>query len=504
MSSDGPPLLEVLGVCRSFFGVPVLREVDLAVGPGRILGLVGENGAGKSTLMNILGGVLPADSGRMRLGGEDYEPADPAEASRRGVAFIHQELNLFTNLSIAENLFLPCFPRLGPLIDRRRAASLAREALEAVELRRRPGTLVEDLSPGERQLVEVARALTVEARLIILDEPTTSLTAPEADRLFALIRRLRARGIGMIYISHALEDVLRLCDDVAVLRDGRLVGSGPASGFAVDHLIALMVGRDLGQLFPGRTARPSDEVVLGVEGLSRSGVVEEIRFSLRRGEILGLAGLMGSGRTELARILFGLDPADRGEVRLLGRPLGRSSPRARIRRGLAMLTEDRRGEGLLMEAGVAENVALASLPRFSGWGGGLLDGRRIADAVDGVTRAVRLRAAGPGQPVRTLSGGNQQKVVLARWLMSGPSALILDEPTRGVDVGARQEIYRLIGELAAGGAGVLMISPEIEELIGMCDRILVMSRGEISGEFPRGGFDREAILRAALRRGLPR
>jgi ribose transport system ATP-binding protein len=496
-------ILEFRDIGKSFFGVSVLRGVTLALRPGHVLGLVGENGAGKSTLMNVLGSVFPPDSGTMTLAGQPYAPGSPAEAGRRGIAFIHQELNLFPNLSIAENLFLPAFPRRRrpwlPWIDRRHTHARARELLEAVDLRRPPETPVEDLSPGERQLVEIARALTIEARVIIFDEPTTSLTAHEAGRLFALIRGMKARGIATIYISHVLGDVLRLCDDVAVLRDGQLVGSGPVGEFTADRMITLMVGRSLGQLFPERTAAPSQEVVLEARGLAQPGVVAGVSFALHRGEVLGVAGLMGSGRTELARILFGLDPCTGGEVLLGGVPLGRLPPRERIRRGLAFLTEDRRAEGLMMEASIAENIALASLPAFARRGTGLVDRRRADEAVAAAGRAAQLRTPEARRAVKTLSGGNQQKVVLAKWLLTRPAVLILDEPTRGVDVGARHEIYRLIDRRAAEGAGVLMISSEIEELMGLCDRILVLSRGEIRAAFDRRAFDREAILRAALR-----
>jgi ribose transport system ATP-binding protein len=498
-------ILEIQGIQKGFFGVPVLRDIGFTLRGGQVLGLVGENGAGKSTLMNILGGVFPAEEGSMTLSGQPYTPRGPAEARRRGVAFIHQELNLFPNLSIAENLVLPSFPRQRlprlPLIDRQATRSRARELLAVVDLDRAPETLVEDLSPGERQLVEIARALTIDARLIIFDEPTTSLTAHETGRLFELIDRLKARGIAMIYISHNLGDVLRLCDEIAVLRDGTLVGSGPVGEFTADRMITLMIGRNLEQLFPDRTAAPADDVVLNVEGLSQPGIVENINFVLRRGEVLGIAGLMGSGRTELARILFGLDPFARGLVRLKGSALGRSSPRVRIERGMAFLTEERREEGLMMGASIDENIVLASLRAFARPITRLIDRRRSGEKVTEVSRSVQLRASEPRRAVKTLSGGNQQKVVLAKWLLTRPSVLVLDEPTRGVDVGAKSEIYRLIDELAAGGAGVLMISSEIEELIGLCDRILVMSRGEVRGSFERTGFDREAILRAALGEG---
>jgi ribose transport system ATP-binding protein len=448
--------------------------------------------------MNILGGVLRPDGGRLRLGGQDYAPSSPMDAARQGVAFIHQELNLFSNLSVAENIFLTGFPKRFGAVDRKRLRARTVELLRAVELDVAPDTLVETLSPGERQLVEIAKALSVDARVVIFDEPTTSLTARETERLFALIEKLRGEGRSMIYISHALQDVMRVCDDILVLRDGESVAFGPKTDFTIERMIALMVGRDLAQLFPARETHPRPEPLLEVKGISQPGIVEDITFTLRRGEVLGVAGLMGSGRTELARILFGLDPHARGIIELDGKPLS-PEPRTCIQRGLAFLTESRREEGLLMDAPIIENVGLASLPGHAGKGLGLLDGKRLGDAVTGVCREVRIADAKlRGGAVKTLSGGNQQKVVLAKWLLTKPSVFILDEPTRGIDVGAKHEIYRLINELVATGAGVLLISSELEELIGMCDRIMVMCRGEIAGTLDRAAFDREAILRYAL------
>jgi ribose transport system ATP-binding protein len=499
------PVLKIEGVGKRFFGVRVLSDVSFSLGRGRILGLVGENGAGKSTLMNVLGGVLPADSGRVVLAGADHAPKNPAEAARAGIAFIHQELNLFHNLSIAENLFLAEFPRRRiagiSLIDRRAVREKTRALLTEVGLEQAPETLIEHLAPGERQLVEVAKALAIDARVIILDEPTTSLTSPEAERLFEIVARLRARGISMIYISHQLGDVLRLCDDVVVLRDGEVQAAGPADQFDAQRMIAQMIGRSMDRLFPPRTATPPTRPVLEVRALSQPGIVRRISFTLHAGEVLGIAGLMGAGRTELTRILFGLDPFKEGEVRLLGRSLGHASPAARVRRGLALVTEDRRREGLLMEASVAENAALAALPSFSRWRG-LVDRRRLHSALNAAVRSLAIGAAAiDRQAVKTLSGGNQQKVVLAKWLLNKPSVFILDEPTRGIDVGAKFEVHRIINDLAAAGVGVLLISAELEELMGMCDRILVMRKGEITARAERAGFDREALLRAALGEG---
>ena len=494
-------ILDFHGITKSFFGVPVLEDLTLSVGEGRVLGIVGENGAGKSTLMNILGGIFPPDGGRMRLSSEPYAPADPMEAARRGVAFIHQELNLFPNLSVAENLCLAGFPKVAalPWIDRRALRRRAEELLARVELEIPPETLVEDLSQGERQLLEVAKALGHRARLIIFDEPTTSLTAREAETLFAMIERLRADGISMIYISHNLGDVVRLCDDIAVLRDGELVGTGAARGYSVDALVALMVGRRIEEIYPKRTSAPSREPMLEARGLSQRGVIEGIGLELHRGELLGIFGLMGSGRTELARILFGIDPCARGEVRIGGRSLSPRTPGESVRRGIAYVPESRRDEGLLMEAPVDENIALVSLRRFTRALPGLLSRRRLEEGVRSAGMRLGIRGARGGrQAVKTLSGGNQQKVVLARWLLERPSVFLLDEPTRGIDVGARHEIYRILDGLAAEGAGILFISSEIEELLGMCDRILVMRRGEIVEEVRREAFERERILRAAL------
>lgn len=496
-------ILECENVTKSFFGVPVLQKVSLRLKEGHLLGIVGENGAGKSTLMNILGGVLRADSGLIRLGGKAHSPHDPAEAFRDGIAFIHQELNLFTNLSVAENLFIAAFEKtrmLGlPLIRRNVLREKTEALLAPVDLHVSPEALVEDLSPGERQLVEIARALGANARIIIFDEPTTSLSSRETERLFGIIERLRRQGISMLYISHNLGDVLRLCDDIVVLRDGEVVGQGPKEEFTLEKMISRMVGRSMDQLHPPRSAPPSSEVVFEAKSISQAGIVENICFSLHKGEILGISGLMGSGRTELARILFGLEECDKGEILLHGEPLKGSSVRERIRRGMAFLTEDRRAEGLLMDAPVEDNIALVSLPSFGRSLSRLVDRRAMRQAAGRAAEAVRLHCSSLSrQTAKTLSGGNQQKIVIAKWLLEKPSVFVLDEPTRGIDVGAKYEVYKIMDELAAQGAGILFISSEIEELVGMCDRILVMANGEIRSCVERGEFHRERILRDAF------
>jgi len=523
-TTNNEPFIVFDHIEKAFFGVKVLKGVSFGVGVGRIVGLVGENGAGKSTLMNLLGGNLQPDAGELRVNDQHYAPRHSNDARNAGIAFVHQELNLFPNLSIAENLYLTDFPRIRPAgtsgradarrsglpwINRRALRAQSVELLRQVGLDLSPDTLVERLPAGERQLVEIAKALGANARALILDEPTTSLSSPECERLFILATQLRDRGIAIIYISHALGDVLRLCNDLVVLRDGEMVGGGPTQDFTHDRLVSLMVGRQLNQLYPERRspARPEPnetenvpgrKPALQVERVSQPGIVRDISFSLAAGEVLGLSGLMGAGRSELARILFGLDPCASGEIRLNGENLT-GAPRRRIQRGLAFLTEDRRQEGLCLEASIADNMALVTLPSNSRSPVRFLDYTRINSAVKRMREAVKLSPkAADTQAVRTLSGGNQQKVVLGKWLLAKPKVLILDEPTRGIDVGAKSEIYRLIYQLADRGAGVLVISSELEELVGLCDRILVMRHGEISGEFRRDSFDREKILAAAL------
>ncbi len=497
-------LLECENLRKSFFGVEVLHGVSFSLDRGRVLGLVGENGSGKSTTMNILGGVLPRDGGRIRLEGADYDPRGPKDALAGGIAFIHQELNLFENLSIEENLFITGFPRLGralPFINRGRMRRRARELLEQVDIRHPPGTPVGSLSQGERQLVEIAKALSVDAKVIIFDEPTTSLTRREADRLFGIIERLRRRGIAMIYISHVLADVTRICDDITVLRDGAVVGGGPAAQMPTERMISLMVGRTLDQLFPERTCTPTATPVLEVRGVSQPGVVHEIDLTLHAGEVLGIAGLMGAGRSELARILFGLDSFHGGSIAVDGTVIENPNPRTCMEHGMAFLTEDRRGEGLMMHATITDNIALASLDEYASPWARFIERTRLGDEVGRIGQKVRLRAADPVAALaRSLSGGNQQKVVLAKWLLRNPKVFILDEPTRGIDVGAKFEIYKIIDTLVAGGAGVLMISSEMEELMGLCDRILVMNHGEIQAEYSRGEFDSGRILEAAMKR----
>jgi ABC-type sugar transport system ATPase subunit len=496
-------LLELQHISKTFFGVKAVDDVSLTVGHGHVLGLIGQNGAGKSTLMNIIGGVVqPDEGGQMLLDGQVYAPRKPADATTAGIAFIHQELNLFTNLTIAENIFLDKFPGANGFISRGKLRSRTTELLKSIDLDLSPDTLIDDLSPGERQLIEIVKALHIDARLIIFDEPTTSLTARETERLFRIIQRLREAGKTIIYISHILNDVLALSDSIAVMRDGKLVESGAKDAFTINRMISMMIGRDLEQLYPPRETQPSGEVVLQVHGLSMPGIVKDINLRLYGGEVLGIFGLMGSGRTELARILFGLDEFESGEIVMDGKVQRRAgSARRSIRNRLAFVTENRREEGLMMEATIANNIGLVSLPNYAGSPLRVIDQDRLVDATRNVASALQIKSGAiETQAAKSLSGGNQQKVVISKWLLSNPKVFILDEPTRGVDVGAKYEIYAIVNGLASSGNSILFISSELDELIGMCDRIVVMSRGEIYGEFPRP-FDKENILRAAFREG---
>jgi len=495
--------LRVEGLTKAFHGVRVVNEVSFDAHAGEVSGVVGENGSGKSTTMNMLAGVLQRDEGSVLLDGVAYAPRDRRESSEAGVAFVQQELSLFPNLTVAENLFLGRFPRwFGalPVVSRRKMYARARELLRDVDLDVGVDVATSTLSAGERQLLEIARGLATDTRVMILDEPTTSLTQREIQRLFEVIARLKGRGVAIIYVSHTLEDVIRLSDRIVVMKDGRVTSCVASATTTAHNLVVAMIGRPIETLFPSRVqSRSQVAPVLEVVAVGEPGIVDGVSFQVDRGEIVGLAGLMGSGRSELARILFGLEPHRSGTVRVDGKMLLSGDLSARIAAGVAFLTDDRRHEGLMMEASVAENMSLAALPLYAaGHLGRILD-RRLGKSLQELGRLIQLKCDSIERaPVRTLSGGNQQKVVLGRWLLRKPSLFILDEPTRGVDVGAKEEIYRLLVEMAIGGMAIFVISSEIEELIGLCDRILVMHRGRLHAGFERREFDPQVLLKAAF------
>jgi ribose transport system ATP-binding protein len=483
------------GISKRFGATSALRGVALDVCAGETLALIGENGAGKSTLMKILSGAHAPDAGTMELAGRPYAPSNPHQARLAGVAMIYQELNLAPDLSVEDNIMLGQERHRHGWLDRRAQRRRVHEVLEQLgHPGLRPEIEVRRLSVGARQLVEIARALVLDARLIVFDEPTSSLTQADARRLFEVIGRLKRSGCGIVYISHFLEEIRQVCDRYTVLRDGATVESGDLAGATESRIVALMVGRPVEELFP-RVPHQPGETILTLEGLSGRRFPREVSLSLRRGEILGIAGLVGAGRTELLRCLFGLDPVRSGSVRVSNLAPA-ESPGARIQSGLGFVSEDRKGEGLAQDRSIADNLTYSRLSPYSrcGW---LALGRRRAAAKEWMRR-LAVKARSPEQAVRNLSGGNQQKVALARVLHQGADVLLLDEPTRGIDVGTKAEIYRLMGDLAAAGKGIVFVSSYVTELLQVCDRIGVMSRGGLTEVRPAREWTEESIMACAV------
>lgn len=489
------PLLSMSSISKRFGATQALADVSLQVEPGQVRALIGENGAGKSTLMKIMSGVHRPDTGQMTLDGRPYRPAGPADALRTGVAMIYQELNLAPHLSVEANITLGQESHRAGWLARRELRARAADALRRLSDDDVPlDAPVGALSIAAQQRVEIARALVSQARVIVFDEPTSSLTEQDAQRLFAVIRELRAAGLGIVYISHFLEELSEISDVFTVLRDGRTVGHGAISQASLDELVRLMVGRELTEMFPQVPHQPA-ETLLEVANLSGIDAPRQASLVLRRGEIVGIAGLVGAGRSELARTIFGLEPVVSGHVSVahVGR-LG-SSPRDSIRNGLGFLSEDRKAEGLALDLSIADNLTLTRLASYRR--AGLLSLARRDAATREWMRRIGCRAAGPDQPIGQLSGGNQQKIAIARLLHQQADVLLLDEPTRGIDVGTKAEIYRLIGELAAQGKAVLMISSYLPELLGVADRIAVMRRGKIVEARPTNQWSEEAIMHSA-------
>ncbi len=494
-----PPLLAASGMVKAYPGVRALDGVDFDLRPGEVHALVGENGAGKSTLMRLLAGIAPPTAGAMTLEGRPYAPRSRRAAESLGVRIVLQELNLIPTLSVAENLFFDRLPSRWGWVRRGILNATAREMLQLVGLESLdPRTPVGRLGVGRRQLVEIARGLAGRCRVLILDEPTASITGRDADLLFDQIDRMRRKGIAMVYISHRMEEILRVADRVTVLRDGKLVSTEPAAGLTVDAIVRRMVGRDLGETAAESSAQPGPPA-LRVENLRRGRWVRGVDFQAQPGEILGFAGLMGAGRTETMRLIFGADRAESGAVYLGGSdtPEKIRSPRDAVRRGIALLTEDRKHQGLLLARPVFENITLAHMRPVTGPLGWIRAAAERAVSRRWVEQ-LDVRCAGDGQAAGELSGGNQQKVVLGRWLHRDSRILIFDEPTRGIDVGAKFELYRLMRRLAAGGRTLLVVSSDMKELTGLCDRIIVMSAGRVAAEFRRGEWTEDGIMAAAL------
>ncbi|MFI5756396.1 sugar ABC transporter ATP-binding protein [Streptomyces sp. NPDC051569] len=492
---DQLPVLALEGVSKSFGAVRALRGVSLRLYAGEAHALAGENGAGKSTLIKTLAGVHRPDEGTVLLDGEPVVFHGPADARDAGVAVIYQEPTLFPDLSVAENIFMGRQPRrsLGR-VDHRAVRTAAAGLFRRLGVDLDPDQAASGLSIADQQLVEIAKALSFDARVLIMDEPTAALTGSEAARLFQVVRTLREQGAAVLFISHRLTEIFALCQRVTTLRDGAWIASEPVEGLAEDDLIRRMVGRDLGELYPERTPG-TGEVALSVRRLTREGVFTDVSFEVRAGEIVGLAGLVGAGRSEVARAVFGVDRWDGGDVAVGGRPLKPGSPSMAMAAGLALVPEDRRAHGLVMNLSIERNIGLTGLGKSSR--AGLM--RRAAERGRAADWAVRLRVtyARLGDLVGTLSGGNQQKVVLAKWLATDPVVLIVDEPTRGIDVGTKAEVHRLLARLAADGVAILMISSDLPEILGMADRVLVMHEGRIAAEIPGAEATEQSVMAAA-------
>lgn len=502
-------VLEMKGIVKKFPGVIALKNVTFSATRGEVHALVGENGAGKSTLMKVLSGVHPYPSyeGELVIKGETRRFSGTREAEEAGVSIIHQELNLIPELSVAENVFLGREPTRPPFnfIDRKKMSDDAASLISSFNIDISTSSLIKDLSVGRQQMVEIAKALSVNSDILVLDEPTSALTEKEIRTLFEIIRDLKSRGVTMIYISHKLEEVFEICDRATVLRDGETVATLPMSELDNDKLVSLMVGRELTQLYPERDVSPGGEAVR-VENLyvahpflPGEKIVEDVSFSASKGEILGIAGLMGSGRSEVVTAMFGAFPSDTaGKLFIDGRQVAMKNPRHAIKNGLGLVTEDRKRFGLVLIMSVKENASLAALDSVSM--SQLINPKQEKDLVDKYIRELNIKTSGQNVVVNTLSGGNQQKVVISKWLANEPKILILDEPTRGVDVGARFEIYQIMNKLVESGVCIIMISSDLPEVLGMSDRILVMHEGRITGEFDRGDATQEEVMSCATGR----
>jgi len=492
---EAPPTLVLTQAAKSFGPVTALADGSITLYPGEAHALLGENGAGKSTLVKILGGVYRADAGSLELAGRPVAFAGPSDAVAAGIAIIYQEPSLFPDLTVAENIFMGRQP-LGAArrIDRRGMNRAAAEIFRRLGVALDTGRPARGLSVADQQIVEIAKALSMDARVVVMDEPTAALTTVEVLRLFEVITTLRAEGVAVLFISHRLEEVFACCQRVTIMRDGRFVRTAPVEELTIDDIIRAMVGRDLEALFPKTATTPGD-VVLEVDGLARHGAFSDISFTVRAGEIVALAGLVGAGRSEVARAIFGVDRRDAGTVRVAGRALPNGDARAAMAAGMALVPEDRRQQGLVMEMGIDQNLALASLRRLSR--SGLLlrsSERRLAGTW---TKRLQVKFGRLKNPALTLSGGNQQKVVLGKWLARDPKLLIIDEPTRGIDVGTKAEVHRILDELVTGGLAVVMISSELPEVLGMADRVLVLREGRLTAELTRAQADENTIMRAA-------
>jgi rhamnose transport system ATP-binding protein len=492
-------VLALEDVSKSFGAVAALRGAHLELRSGEAHALVGENGAGKSTLVKILAGVHGPDTGRVLLDGQPIELHSPASARAAGIAVIYQEPTLFPDLSVAENIFMGRQPLSGGRrIDRKALAARCKELFDRLGVRMDPNRPARGLSIADQQMIEIAKALSFDARVLVMDEPTAALSGVEVERLFAVARSLRSHGAAVLFISHRFDEVFDLCDRITVMRDGQWVSTDLAADLTVDQVVRRMVGREVSSLFPKLDVEAGD-VVLEVRGLTRRGVFSDVSFDVRAGEIVALAGLVGAGRSEVVRAVFGVDEYDAGSVTVHGRPLKPGSPAAAMAAGIALVPEDRRQQGLVMELSVERNATLTRRWKLAkaGW----LSSRAERATASEWSEKLQVKAGKLSDPVSTLSGGNQQKVVLAKWLSTEPTVLIVDEPTRGIDVGTKAEVHRLLSQLAADGLAVVMVSSELPEVLGMADRVLVMHEGRLVDDIPRARADEDSVMLAATGHG---
>jgi ribose transport system ATP-binding protein len=497
-AASGPDPVEMRGIEKGFAGVPVLRGVDFTLGPSEVHALAGGNGAGKSTLMKILEGVYRPDAGAIRVGGREVTLSAPKDAEAAGIGMVFQEFSLVPTLTVARNIFLGREPRRFGLIDDRAMVRRAGEILGGMGVDLDPTAELQTLPTGYWQLTEIAKALALDVKILIMDEPTASLTKTESEALFALIKRLKEQGVSIVYISHRMEEIYRICDRITVLRDGGVVLNDDVADLTPEQIVAAIVGREMDALkWEERPApRGTDIPMLEVRNVTAANGVTDMSFRLHAGEILGLAGLMGSGRTELARLLFGIDRPDTGEILLRGEPVGIANPRVAIAKGIALVPEDRRQQGLVLDHAVRDNLLLPLLDDLRR--GGLVDDRRGDGLVARLIDRLQIKLSSPKRPVRLLSGGNQQKVVIGKWLGREPDVLLLDEPTAGVDIGTKAEIIQQIRDLADAGKGVIVISSELAELLAVSDRVLVLRRGTVTADLDRRDIADEESLQLAI------
>lgn len=493
-----PELLQMNNISKSFPGVKALDQVSLTVKPGTVHALMGENGAGKSTLMKCLFGVYNRDEGEILLDGKPVDFKNSKEALENGVAMVHQELNQALKRNVMDNIWLGRYPTKAGLVDERKMLEDTLAVFKELEIDVNPKTVMSTMPVAQRQMVEIAKAVSFHSKVIVFDEPTSSLTEQEVEHLFKIINMLRDRGVGIIYISHKMDEILRISDEITVMRDGKWVATEPVGNMDMNKIIKLMVGRELGNRFPPKDNVVTDEVSLEVEGLSGlHSKLRDVTFNAHKGEILGLAGLDGAGRTEVLETIFGVAARKDGVVKLHGKPLKIRTPKDAVKEGMALLTEERRATGIFGVLDIRDNTTISSLKRYLQ--GLLLSDARMKKATDSMISAMSIKTPSQSTKIQSLSGGNQQKVIIGRWLLTEPEILLLDEPTRGIDVGAKYEIYQLIIDLAKQGKTVLMVSSEMPELLGVCDRILVMSGGRLAGEVIPSETDQEEIMTLATK-----